>query len=71
MTLDDFKLTCEQCIRANFKIRNARAFNNESRQLRLVAARRESLRKWIRILRLANDPESALSIAEAVRWKIA
>lgn len=71
MTLEQWKLTCEKAVRSNFRIRNTRIFACGNRQLRLTQERRSQVRTWVLNLRQARNPNSAKSVEEAVRWKVA
>ncbi|WP_131815907.1 MULTISPECIES: hypothetical protein [Pseudomonas] len=71
MTLEQWKLCCENAIRSNFKVRNARVFSNEARHIHIVGLRRVQVRNCIGALRRARDPDTAQLVAETVLWKIA
>ena len=71
MAIEQWKLCCENQIRANFQMRNAPAHANASRQKRMKRDRRAQIRKVICLLRQARDPKLAALVGEAVKWKVA
>lgn len=54
-------------IRANYAMRNAQAFTNAVRQLRIRATRRHQIREWIAVLRVLRNPAMAANVAERLR----
>lgn len=45
-----------KAIRANYMVRNQRAFSEKPRQDRLVAERKYQIREWIAVLRIVREP---------------
>lgn len=43
-------------IRANFKVRNQKAFSETPRQVRLVAERKRQIRQWVEVVRVLQNP---------------
>lgn len=68
MTLEDWISVCSNTIAANFKNRNVRVFSNVNRQRRQQGIRRDEIRRWIKELRLAKDPQTSPAVTERVFW---
>lgn len=55
----------ENAIRANYSARNTRVVSgNSARHRRILATRRDQLREWVSVLRIARDPSNAMRIAQ-------
>lgn len=64
-TAEEVIVIAEQAIRANYRMRNARSvIGNPTRHLRMIAIRRDQLREWVAVLRIARDPSKVTGIAQ-------
>lgn len=71
MTLDDHIARCRAAIRNGYACRNAPAFGPGVRQQRIRRIRCESVRRWIKHLRMAVDPNTSQQVTAAVFWFVA
>lgn len=56
-------LIAEQAIRSNYPSRNMRCVSgNLVREIRIAKARRQQIREWIAVLRVARDPAHSLDV---------
>lgn len=54
-------------IQTNFAMRNAPAFTNAGRQLRIRATRRHQIREWIGVLRVVRNPAMTAYLVERLK----
>lgn len=67
VTVDQLIVLSAKAITANFRVRNTRVFGCKSRHRRLLIQRRQELREWIAVHRIARDPENAEALTIALR----
>lgn len=56
LSIPEITDVAEKAIRANYRVRNQRAFSEKPRQDRLVAERKHQIREWIDVLRVVREP---------------
>ena len=65
MTVDEIAKIAATAIASNFPVRNTHVFTNHARQMRVVAARRHTLKEWLAVLRAVRNPDNAARIQVA------